>query len=134
MIFCSVELFFRIIVRNYEKRENPISERKYCQKITKFLHNVRASKKIKSRPKKKILGDFGRFLGRLGRIASVGNLPGIVPPKSKNDRAKLIFIKNLEDRPKKIQNFDVNIPDFFAVEISGQGEQISKVRFLARKH
>ena len=128
MIFCSVELFFRIIVGNYEKRENPISERKYCWNNTNFLHNDWASE---STPKKNILGNFGRFLGRLGRIASVGNLPGILPPKSKNDSAKLIFIKNPEDRPKKIQNFDNKIPDFFAVEISEHREQISKVRFFA---
>ena len=51
MIFCSVELFFRIIVGNYEKRENPISEQKYCRNNTKFLHNVRASEKLKLAPK-----------------------------------------------------------------------------------
>ena len=53
LIFCFVEVFSRISVGTDEKREYPNCEKSTTPFDTIFLHNVRASEKIKLRSKKR---------------------------------------------------------------------------------
>ena len=61
MIFCFVELFSQILVGTDEKREYPNCEKSTTLFNAKFLHNVRASEKIKLRSKKRnvLFSQFG---------------------------------------------------------------------------
>ena len=66
MIFCFVELFSQILVGTDEKREYPNCEKSTTLFNAKFLHNVRASEKIKLRSKKPNFFSFlTTFAGRM---------------------------------------------------------------------
>ena len=77
---------------------------------------MRASEKIKLRPKKHNFSHFLRFLLKKREKASGKKLAGISVPRPNFDGANLQEIENPEEKNYKIQNFKLKIPIFWAFE------------------